>query len=170
MTAKGGTMSMAKRHAARGGQSTAEYAVVIALVLGAVIGMQTYIKRAINAKLKQGADQVLPTSLLSKAPTGAKDAKGKDILRDVLQFEPDYTAGSFRKARSVINKAGTDINAPEPVKVTISGPPGGVSNVTTNGAYRSATIVEDSSQRETGIDPAAVQRKAKNIEGDTPVE
>ena len=42
----------------RRGQSTAEYAVVLALVVGAVMAMQLYVKRGIQAKVKAGTDSL----------------------------------------------------------------------------------------------------------------
>lgn len=40
----------------RKGQSTAEYAIVIGLVIAAAIGMQIYVKRSIQGKMKDAAD------------------------------------------------------------------------------------------------------------------
>jgi Flp pilus assembly pilin Flp len=40
------------------GQSTTEYAVLIAVVVSALIGMQVYIKRGIQGKIRDLADQV----------------------------------------------------------------------------------------------------------------
>ena len=40
----------------RKGQSTGEYALVFAIILGAIIAMQTYVKRAIQGRVKAGAD------------------------------------------------------------------------------------------------------------------
>lgn len=37
-------------------QTTAEYAILIALVVGAVIAMQVYVRRSIQSKIKQAAD------------------------------------------------------------------------------------------------------------------
>ena len=42
------------------GQSTAEYAIVIALVLGALIGMQTYVRRAMNGRIADASDTRFP--------------------------------------------------------------------------------------------------------------
>ena len=53
------------RRTARG-QSTAEYAIVIALVLGAAIAMQTYVRRTIQDRVADGADQ-LPQINLNNA-------------------------------------------------------------------------------------------------------
>ena len=38
------------------GQSTAEYAIVIGLVIAAAVGMQVYVKRSIQGKMKDAAD------------------------------------------------------------------------------------------------------------------
>jgi uncharacterized protein (UPF0333 family) len=42
----------------RKGQSTLEYAVLIAVVVGALLAMQIYMKRGIQGKLRQSADQI----------------------------------------------------------------------------------------------------------------
>ena len=41
-----------------GGQSTAEYAVLIAVIIAAVLAMQLYVKRAMSGRLRQASDQV----------------------------------------------------------------------------------------------------------------
>ena len=66
------------------GQSTAEYAVVIALVLGAVVGMQTYVRRAINARVADASDNLLPDTR-EDATAGTRS----------FQFEPDYAKSDF---------------------------------------------------------------------------
>lgn len=53
------------------GQSTLEYAVVIAVVVGALLAMQVYIKRGIQGKLRQSSDDI-----------------GE-------QFSPGYTTGTY---------------------------------------------------------------------------
>lgn len=42
----------------RRGQSTLEYAVVIAVVVGALVAMQYYIKRGVQGKLRESSDQI----------------------------------------------------------------------------------------------------------------
>jgi len=42
----------------RKGQSTLEYALIIAVVAGALIAMQVYIKRGVQGKLKSTADEI----------------------------------------------------------------------------------------------------------------
>ena len=85
-------------------QSTAEYAIVIALVLGALVGMQTYVKRAINARVADAADTRFPV----------------DKEFDRTQFEPYYATADA--------KTDTQIRTPGTVKVT--GSAGTVSAVT----------------------------------------
>lgn len=47
-------MSLRKRK----GQSTLEFAVLIAVVVAAVIAMQIYMKRGVSGKLKSGVDEI----------------------------------------------------------------------------------------------------------------
>ena len=49
---------MHNRRVLHAGQSTLEYAVLIAVVAAAAIGMQIYVKRGIQGRLRQSADQV----------------------------------------------------------------------------------------------------------------
>ena len=56
------------------GQSTAEYAIVIALVLGALIGMQTYVRRSLNGRIADASNTRFPA----------------DANFDRTQFEPYY--------------------------------------------------------------------------------
>jgi Flp pilus assembly pilin Flp len=51
----------------RKAQSTAEYAVLIALVVAAVVGMQTYVKRGVQARVKDASDDF--TANISSATT-----------------------------------------------------------------------------------------------------
>jgi hypothetical protein len=67
------------------GQGTAEYAIVIGLVVAAAIAMQVYIKRGLQAKIKDGTD--LLTSV-----TG--DVAGQ-TLASTSQYEPYYMHSDF---------------------------------------------------------------------------
>ncbi|MFC1675083.1 hypothetical protein ACFL1K_04290 [Candidatus Omnitrophota bacterium] len=67
-------------------QSTAEYAILIGLVVAAVIGMQTYVKRGIQARQHDAADELT---------AGVFDeARWQEIsptpVTGESQFEPDY--------------------------------------------------------------------------------
>ena len=47
-----------KRLKCRSGQSTLEYAILIAVIVAALIGIQTYIGRAMKGKLRDSADNI----------------------------------------------------------------------------------------------------------------
>ena len=87
------------------GQSTAEYAIIIALVLGAVVGMQTYVRRALNARIADASDSVLPDTVA----TGSSEARS-------YQFEPNYTQSNFLSDTKV-GSAG-DVNTPSAVSLS----------------------------------------------------
>ena len=64
----------------RRGQSTAEYAILIMLVIGAVIAMQTYAQRALQARVRDA-------SVYLANQTNNQGIAG---LGDVQQYEPYY--------------------------------------------------------------------------------
>ena len=72
----------------RKGQSTGEYAILIAVAIGAIVAMQIYVKRGLQAKVKGTTD------FLTQTGTGTGTLK---------QYEPyynesDYTVAQDRKA------------------------------------------------------------------------
>lgn len=69
----------AMRHLKPAGQSTAEYAILIGVVIAVAVGMQLYVKRGMQSQFK-----------------GVVDKLNKDTSNPILQYEPYYTAaGSF---------------------------------------------------------------------------
>lgn len=60
----------------RKGQNTAEYAIVIALIVGAAIAMQTYVKRGLQGRTKDATDYMA---------TQTQD------IGATKQYEPYYT-------------------------------------------------------------------------------
>jgi uncharacterized protein (UPF0333 family) len=64
----------------RKGQNVLEYSILIALVVGAAIAMQTYVKRGINGRIKNAVDHV---------GTGS-DVGGATLTFDGNQYEPYY--------------------------------------------------------------------------------
>lgn len=62
------------------GQNTAEYAILIALVIGAAIAMQTYVKRGIQGRVK---DEVVDMATQTSE------------LGTTKQYEPYYLDSSF---------------------------------------------------------------------------
>ncbi len=75
---------------ARRGQSAAEYAIVFSVVIAALVGMQIYVKRGLNAKLKDGSDGA---SDLVMTKLGVSDAQAK---KDAKQYEPYYTQTDYK--------------------------------------------------------------------------
>lgn len=71
----------------RHGQSTAEYAVVISVVIAVIVGMQLYVKRGLQGKYKNVADSYSQRANLEleKLAPGAK-------MTHPRQYEPYYTA------------------------------------------------------------------------------
>lgn len=67
----------------RKGQSTAEYAIVIGLVLAAVVGMQIYVKRGIQAKFKDASD--MNVTYNGTVPSNTYG------VNTYLQYEPQYS-------------------------------------------------------------------------------
>ena len=49
---------MLKRFRKYNGQSTLEYAILVVIVIGALLTLQVYIKRAIQGKLKSSSDDI----------------------------------------------------------------------------------------------------------------
>ena len=96
-------------------QSTAEYAVVIAIVLGAVVGMQTYVKRGLQAKFKKATEK-----LTSQTGSGNPDLS----LSTTGQYEPYYAESHVQ----------TDSNTDSAIKETYAGTAAGF------GLSRSGTI------------------------------
>ena len=68
------------------GQHTAEYAVVVGVVIAAVVGMQTYVKRGLQARLKAGSDMMTDI-------TSGKLLEGK-TMSNTNQYEPYYLSSS----------------------------------------------------------------------------
>lgn len=64
----------------RRGQSTAEYAIVLSIVIAAVIGMQLYVKRGMQGKFKTVTDQ-----FTNQRGTGALA-----LTNSLNQYEPYY--------------------------------------------------------------------------------
>lgn len=61
-------------------QSTAEYAVVIAIVLGAAVGMQTFVKRGLQGRFKDATKTFTESG---------GTFEGKD-MKSLPQYEPYY--------------------------------------------------------------------------------
>ena len=94
------------------GQTTAEYAIVIGVVAAALIGMQVYLKRSAQMKLKVGVDEFtqsgganVPWLAGDVALQGGRSVSGDVTAGDVRltkttsQYEPYYTESDFNTKR-----------------------------------------------------------------------
>ncbi|MBU0547987.1 MAG: hypothetical protein KJ710_01080 [Candidatus Omnitrophica bacterium] len=70
----------------RKGQSTAEYAIVIGLVIAAAVAMQIYVKRSLQGKVKDAVDY--------------NDPAASGILGTTTQYEPYYSTSAMNATRS----------------------------------------------------------------------
>ena len=76
------------------GQNTAEYVIVFALVIGAVIAMQTYVKRGLQGRMKDATDKV---------------ATETSSLGTTTQYEPYYS----EQAMTTEQKSTQDVTTAE---------------------------------------------------------
>lgn len=67
------------------GQSTGEYALVFAIILGAIVAMQTYVKRGIQGRVKAGTDYM---------------ARETNTVGDVTQYDPYYYTSDYATQRT----------------------------------------------------------------------
>lgn len=103
----------------RRGQSTAEYAILIALVVAAVIAMQQYVKRSFQGRIADAAKYLI--------------SQTKD-LGNTGQFEPGYLSTNFEVTRDSSEAELQDTNMVGTVGVTnISRASGGYQQFTYNG-------------------------------------
>ncbi|MFA6349798.1 MAG: hypothetical protein WCY12_02575 [Candidatus Omnitrophota bacterium] len=70
-------------------QTTAEYAVLIAVVVGAVVAMQIYVRRGLQGRVKDVVDRVADNT----------DTQASDIFTG-SQYEPYYAVSASSSARA----------------------------------------------------------------------
>lgn len=104
------------------GQSTAEYAIVIALVLGAAIAMQTFVRRTIQGRVADGASS-MPLINISQ-PLGGTVNRPAALAGNNTLFEPGYASSISNANTNVVGNA------------ALAGTKGSTSNVT----YDASTI------------------------------
>jgi hypothetical protein len=74
------------------GQSTAEYAIIIAVVIGAAVAMQVYVKRGLQARQKGAVDAFTGiTTTIPKILSTGTDA----TFAGPVQYEPYYLKQSY---------------------------------------------------------------------------
>lgn len=76
-------------------QNTAEYALLIAIVIGAFSAMQIYLRRGLMARIKAGTDN-LPGMVLGSAGDGVS----VNMLGTDEQYEPYYLRRGYYQADS----------------------------------------------------------------------
>ena len=73
-------------HLNKKAQSTAEYVIVLGLIVAAVVAMQTYVKRGFQAKIKDAVDYNDPTN-------------NTYAIFSTSQYEPGYLSSNFKSTR-----------------------------------------------------------------------
>ena len=73
------------------GQSVAEYAIVFSVVAAAIVGMQIFLKRGLQAREKDMTDYMTSITGPALAEGGAKGA----ALLATKQYEPYYATSNF---------------------------------------------------------------------------
>lgn len=71
------------------GQNVTEYAIILTVLVLAIVGIQTYVKRGLQARYKQGADYVFSDIRQASGKAGA-----------VNQYDPYYSGSSITENRS----------------------------------------------------------------------
>lgn len=85
----------------RKAQSVAEYAIILAVVIGAAAAMQVYVKRGLQAKVKSGTDAY--TSIQATLP--AVEAGGATItFSDIGQYEPYYLESDYERYQENVER------------------------------------------------------------------
>lgn len=79
------------------GQNTAEYAILISLVIAGIIAMQTYAQRALQARVRDG-------SIYMTEQTSS-------VLGTTQQYEPYYLENNYSKTTNDQTIKGIDGNA-----------------------------------------------------------
>ena len=90
----------------RRGQSTAEYAVVLGVVLAALVAMQIYVKRGAQARIKLGVDEFTKAGAAQRSwiTNAANLTSGDVVLTNRAQtadgqYEPYYAESNYAVSR-----------------------------------------------------------------------
>jgi uncharacterized protein (UPF0333 family) len=91
-------------------QSTAEYAILIGLVVAALIAMQTYVKRGLNAKVKDATDIFATSINMGNTTQYEPYYLQQNTVTTQAQQENEFVARGGNVARSLnaeSNRVGT---------------------------------------------------------------
>lgn len=72
-------------------QSTAEYAIILAVAIGAIAAMQVYVKRGLQARAKAGTDAFTEITATFQADDAEATTSGDPQFKALSQYEPYYT-------------------------------------------------------------------------------
>ncbi len=105
-----------KKRWVRRAQSTVEYGILIGVIVGAAVAMQTYVKRSLQARQKDSSD--LLTSMTGTVDVGSVSG----TLATTNQYEPYYLSRNQTDTLSVdtVNKAVTAGGAATATKANTS--------------------------------------------------
>lgn len=81
------------------GQSTAEYAVLFGVVIAAIVAMQVYVKRGINARLKDASNSATSAVATNLTTTASLSLPISTLPKD-LQYEPYYASSNYEVQQS----------------------------------------------------------------------
>jgi hypothetical protein len=85
------------------GQSTAEYAILIGLIIAAIVAIQPYVKRTLQGKYKTEADN-FTTTLGSQLNDSGLSLVVTEVVDPETQFEYDQTVG--RSTQNILTGTG----------------------------------------------------------------
>lgn len=77
----------------RSGQTTAEYAIALGVVLAALVAMQVYVRRGINAQMRAGVDEFTQAGSTDRSWLNNTDIRTGDVKLGSApqsQYEPYY--------------------------------------------------------------------------------
>ena len=84
----------------RRGQSTGEYAVLFAIVLGAVMAMQNFVRDRIEGKIKEQANAAFNGVNVANLPTRMSDSQSRSAAK--MSSSTNGTLGSDSDSRQIV--------------------------------------------------------------------
>ena len=101
---------MLKRMKRNKGQNTAEYAILIALVVGAVIAMQTYAQRGLQARMR-GTSLYMTAAMGNALKDAGYQGQGVGTLNATNQYVPYYEDTAQKTTKQGIDDTYADQNS-----------------------------------------------------------
>lgn len=92
---------MLRQFTNKNGQNTAEYALLIALVIAGVIAMQQYAQRSLQARMRDAGTYLTEQTAKQGLVSGGFNNPGAgDKAKAAYQYEPYYQQSNFAVTRS----------------------------------------------------------------------